>query len=60
MNAVPNERPEPAEPVIRWVPGTGSGLSEILACVLPSVRARAGCHTMDHANRRLVRRFVHA
>ena len=42
MNAVPNERPEPPEPVHRWVPGTGSGLSEILACVLPSVRAAAG------------------
>jgi hypothetical protein len=28
--------------VHRWVPGTGSGLSEILACVLPSVRAAAG------------------
>ncbi len=42
MNAVPNPRPEPPEPVIRWVPGTGSGLSGILACVLPSVRAAAG------------------
>jgi len=42
MNAMPNERPEPLEPVHRWSPGTGSGLSEILACVLPSVRAAAG------------------
>jgi hypothetical protein len=39
MNAVPRERPEPVD---RFAPGTGSGLSEILACVLPSVRAAAG------------------
>ncbi len=30
------------EPVDRFAPGTGSGLSEILACVLPAVRAAAG------------------
>ena len=39
MNAVPHERPEPVD---RFTPGTGSGLSEILACVLPAVTTAAG------------------
>lgn len=42
MNAVPHERPELPEPVHRFAPGTGSGLSEILACVMPAVRHAAG------------------